>query len=94
MKSVQIRSFFWPECYCIWTEYGDLWRRSLYSVQIQENTELKKLHIWTLFTQCKHEKLQYDMNREAAKISTLSSRKTDEYEYLTRKKYCPLIKDK
>ena len=34
------------------------------------------------------------MNREAAKISTLSSRKTDEYEYLTRKKYCPLIKDK
>ena len=29
------------------------------------------------------EKLQYDINREAAKISALSSGKTDEYEYLT-----------
>ena len=38
--------------------------------------------------------MQYDINREAAKISTLSSRKIDEYEYLTRKKYCLLIKDK
>ena len=29
------------------------------------------------------EKLQHDINREAAKISALSSGKTDEYEYLT-----------
>ena len=29
------------------------------------------------------ENLQYDLNKEAAKISALSSRKTDEYEYLT-----------
>ena len=29
------------------------------------------------------EKLQYDINREAAKISALSSGKTDKYEYLT-----------
>ena len=28
-------------------------------------------------------KLQYDINREAAKISALSSGKFDEYEYLT-----------
>ena len=28
------------------------------------------------------EKLQYDINREAAKISTLSSGKIDKYEYL------------
>ena len=41
-ENVQIRIFFWPEFYCIWTEYGDLWGRSLYSVRIQENTELKK----------------------------------------------------
>ena len=29
------------------------------------------------------EKLQYDINREAAKISALSSAKIDKYEYLT-----------
>ena len=29
------------------------------------------------------EKLQYNINREAAKISALSSGKIDEYEYLT-----------
>ena len=29
------------------------------------------------------EKLQYDINREAAKISALSSEKIDKYEYLT-----------
>ena len=31
------------------------------------------------------EKLQYDINREAAKISALSSGKTYKYEYLTGK---------
>ena len=29
------------------------------------------------------EKLQYDINREVAKISALSSRKIDKYDYLT-----------
>ena len=29
------------------------------------------------------EKLQYDINKEAAKISTLSSGKIDKYKYLT-----------
>ena len=29
------------------------------------------------------EKLQYDINREAAKLSVLSSGKIDKYEYLT-----------
>ena len=50
MKSVQIRSF---SCYvfsCIRTEYGDLLRKSPYSIRIQENTDPKKLRIWTLFT--------------------------------------------
>ena len=32
------------------------------------------------------EKLQYDINREAAKISALSSVKIDKYEYLTGEK--------
>ena len=37
----------------------------------------------TIEDQIKDEKLQYDINREAAKISTLSSGKIDKYEYLT-----------
>ena len=32
------------------------------------------------------EKLQYHINREGAKISTLSSAKTDKYEYFTGKR--------
>ena len=34
-------------------------------------------------------KLQYDINREAAEISALSSRKTDKYEYLTVEEILP-----
>ena len=37
----------------------------------------------TIEYQIKDEKLQYDINREAAKISALSSGKLDKYEYLT-----------
>ena len=37
----------------------------------------------TLEDQIIDEKLQYDINREAAKISALSSDKIDKYEYLT-----------
>ena len=40
------------------------------------------------------EKLQYDTNREVAKISALSSGKIDKYEYLKMKKFWLLIKDK
>ena len=39
--------------------------------------------------QIKDEKLQYDINREAAKISTLSSGKLDKYEYLTGEEILP-----
>ena len=35
------------------------------------------------------QKLQYDINREATKISALSSRKIDKYEYLTGKEILP-----
>ena len=35
------------------------------------------------------EKLQYDINREAAQISALLSGKIDKYEYLTRKEVLP-----
>ena len=37
----------------------------------------------------KDEKLQYDINREAGKISALSSRKIDKNEYLTREEILP-----
>ena len=37
----------------------------------------------TIEDQIRDEQLQYDINREAAKISALSSGKIDKYEYLT-----------
>ena len=43
----------------------------------------------TLDNKIKDEKLQYDINREAAKISALSSRKIDKYEYLTDEEILP-----
>ena len=39
--------------------------------------------------QIRDEKLQYDINKEAAKISALSSGKIDKYEYLTGEKILP-----
>ena len=36
-----------------------------------------------------NEKIQYDINRKAAKISALSSSKIDKYEYLTGKEILP-----
>ena len=43
----------------------------------------------TIENQIKDEKLQYDINREAAKISALSSGKIDKYEYLTGEEILP-----
>ena len=43
----------------------------------------------TVEDQIKDEKLQYDINREAAKISALSSDKLDKYEYLTGEEIVP-----
>ena len=43
----------------------------------------------TIEDQIKDEKLQYAINREAAKISTLSSGKLDKYEYLTGEEILP-----
>ena len=43
----------------------------------------------TIEDRIKDEKLQYDINREAAKISALSSDKIDKYEYLTGKGILP-----
>ena len=43
----------------------------------------------TIEDQIKNEKRQYDINREAAKISALSSGKIDKYEYLTGEEILP-----
>ena len=43
----------------------------------------------TIEDQIKDEKLQYDINRETAKISALSSGKIDKYEYLTGEEILP-----
>ena len=43
----------------------------------------------TINDQIKDEKLQYDINREAAKISALSSGKLHKYEYLTGEDILP-----
>ena len=43
----------------------------------------------TIDDKIKDEKLQCDINREAAKISALSSGITDKYEYLTDKEILP-----
>ena len=51
-KCVQTRSFFWSVFSRIRTQYGEILRISPYSVQMRQNTDQKKLRIWTLFTQC------------------------------------------
>ena len=43
----------------------------------------------TIDDQIEDEKLQYDINREAAKISALSSGKINKYEYLTGEEILP-----
>ena len=43
----------------------------------------------TIDDQIEDEKLQYDINREAVNISTLSSGKIDKYEYLTGEEILP-----
>ena len=43
----------------------------------------------TIDDQIKDEKLQYDIHREVAKISALSSGKIDKYEYLRRGEILP-----
>ena len=51
-ESVQMRNFLWSLFPRIRTEYGDLFGKSPYSVRTRKNTDQKKLHIWTLYTQC------------------------------------------
>ena len=43
----------------------------------------------TIYDQIRDKKLQYDINREAAKISALSSRKIDKYKHITSEDILP-----
>ena len=43
----------------------------------------------TIHDKIRDEKLQYDISREAAKISAISSGKIDNYEFLTGKEILP-----
>ena len=63
MKSVQVRSFSCSVFSCIQTEYGHVLRKSLYSVRIQENTDQKKLRIWTLSGHLSHSVHVYSENK-------------------------------
>ena len=45
------KEFFWSVFSYVRTEHGELRSKSPYSVWTQENTDQKKLLIWTLFTQ-------------------------------------------
>ena len=59
---------------------------SLFKKNLSEKDE--KL-ILTIDDMIRYGKLQYDVNREAAKISALSSEKVDIYEYLTDEEVLP-----
>ena len=54
-----------------------------YSFLVNDTTLPSDIKITSLEDQIRGEKLQYDINREAAKISALSSGKTDKYEHVT-----------
>ena len=45
----------------------------------------------TIDDEISDEKIQYDINREAAKKPALSSGKIDKYDILQAKKYCLLV---
>ena len=47
VKSFQIRSFFWSVFSHIRTKYGETRSISTYSVRMRENTDQKKLRIWS-----------------------------------------------
>ena len=48
----------------------------------------------TIDNKSRVEKLQYDINREAAKLSTLSWGKIDKYEFLTGEEILPSYKSR
>ena len=61
-----------------------------YNMILKETQQREyKNQLWQLMKRLEIKKLQYDINWEAAKISALSSRKIDKYEYLTGEEILP-----
>ena len=60
-----------------------------HQMTLKESFKIIYDKIMTIEDQIRDEKLQYDINREAAKISALSSGKIDKYEYLTGEEILP-----
>ena len=52
-------------------------------LRFRENVLEKIYKLMTIEDKIRDEKLQYDINREAARTPALSSSKVDKYEYLT-----------
>ena len=64
------------------------------SLRFSENL-VKSNKIMTIYSKIRDEKLQYEINKEAAKISALSLGKVGKYEYLTgEEKHYLLVKNK
>ena len=61
-------------------------RKTLFGIECNSIVEYK---IMTINDQIRDEKLQYDINREASKISALSSGNIQKYEYLTGEDILP-----
>ena len=59
------------------TEYGEIWSISSYSVQMRENTDQKKLRIWTPFRQ-----------RNAQQVNAWDTNKLLDYSSLIIVYYC------
>ena len=62
---------------------------SNYPLTSRKNVLTYIIKIMIINDQSRDEKLQYDINREAAKISALSSGKIHKYEYLTGEDILP-----
>ena len=73
VKSVQIRSFFWSVFSRIRTEYEEI-LISPYLVRMQENTDQKKLRIWTLSTQCRLPETCRTLKKKLLKYNTTDNK--------------------
>ena len=50
MKLAQIQSFYWSVFSCIWTGFGNVQSKSLFSVRMWENVDQKKnINIWMFY---------------------------------------------
>ena len=82
VKRVQMRSFFWSVFSRVRTEYGEILRISPYSVRMRENTDQKKLRIWTHFTQWFPSFLELVITNQRAASYYYDSRYCTSYELL------------